>query len=243
MDGEILDKWFAYWCPLELGLTPDGLANALPLTQGVFWARCKGGHNLYRWTGSPSPVQPGRIVGAAAARAHEVSNFPFIGHDPSTVYWYLLRAVGGGGVSESTTHQLRRAEFGADGVLVGPRPNPPVGLSLDLLSGGRFRLCWSYDPTNQEVSPRTFEIYNDLGSPGQIDYGAVAGSVDSAPGLSLFEWRSGAFADGTRVWWSVRARSPEGIVEDNTVSVAGEADATGPPVDPSVESTRTVDTP
>ena len=61
--------------------------------------------------------------------------------------------------------------------------------------------------------------------------------------MALFEWTSGVFADGTRVWWSVRARSAEGIVEDNTVSVAGEADATGPPVHLSVESARTADTP
>ncbi len=243
MDGEVVEKWFAYWRSLALGLTADGHADALTLTLGVFWARCRGGYNLYRWTGDPFPVDPGRIVGAAGAGAREISSFPYIGHDASTVYWYLLRAVGGGGVSETTTHQLRRAEFDGDGVLVGPRSNPPLGLEVERLSGGRFRLEWGYDPTNQEVSPGSFVIYNDVGSPGQVDYGSAVGSVAFEVGPPVFAWTSEAFDDGTRVWWGVRSISPGGVEEDNTVSLAAEADATGPPVHTSVVGTRTEDMP
>jgi hypothetical protein len=243
MDSEIMDKWLAYWCPLQMGLTPNGHANALVLTQGTFWARAAGGYNLYRWTGSETPVQTDRVIGAASAGARQVSNFPFITHEPSTVYWYLLRAVGGGGVEESTTHQLRRVAFDADGDMIGSRPNSPGHLSVDSLSGGRFCLRWAYEPTGQEVSPGSFDIYNDDGSPGQVDYTTAAGSVDYAIGRSLFEWTSDAFSDGTIVWWSVRAKSPDGVLEDNTVTVAGRADATGPAVHSSVTGTRTEDTP
>ncbi len=243
MDSEIVDKWFAYWEPLPLGLSPDGHANALTLTLGVFWARCAGGYNLYRWTGDALPVQPGRIVGAAAARAREITNFPWIGHEPLTVYWYLLRALGGGGVCESTTHQLRRAEFDGDGLLIGPRPNPPVALTVEPVSGGKFCLRWSYGASNEEVSPGSFEIYNDDVSPGQVDYGSAVDSVSFAVGQGLFEWTSDAFSDGTLVWWSVRSKSPGGVLEDNTMTVAGEADDTGPAVHSSVVGTRTEDTP
>jgi hypothetical protein len=188
-------------------------------------------------------VRPGRIVGAASVGAREISTFPYIGHESSTVYRYLLRAVGGGGVEESTTHQTRRLEFDTDGVWVGPRPNPPVGLMVDLLSGGRFCLRWSYEPAGQEVSPGSFSIYNDVGSAGTIDYGLPVGSVGFAVGRRLFEWTSGSFADGVRVWWAVRSSSPDGVFEDNTVSLAAEADVTGPPVHTSVFGIRTEDVP
>jgi hypothetical protein len=213
------------------------------LTLGVFWARCAGGYNLYRWTGDRMPVQPGRIVGAAASAARQISNYPFIKHEASTVYWYLLRAVGAGGVEETTTGQVRRAEFDAGGVLIGARPNPPTHLTIDRLSGGRFCLRWGYDPTDQEVSPGGFGVYNDSATPGQIDYGSPVGSVGFEPGRAAYEWTSEPFADGTRVCWAVRAGSPQGVVEDNLVSVAGEADVEGPPAIPAIEADRTDDMP
>jgi hypothetical protein len=243
MDAELIEKWFSYWRPLEMGFTPNGHANALTLTLGVFWARSVGGYNLYRWTGDRAPVQPGRIVGAAASEARQISNFPFIKHEASTVYWYLLRAVGAGGVEEATTNQIRRAEFDADGVLIGPHPNPPTHLTIDRLCGGRFCLRWGYDPTDQETSPAGFDIYNDAAAPGQNDYGSPVGSVDFKLGRAVYEWTSEPFADGMRVGWAVRARSAEGVVENNLVNLAGLADAAGPPVHPDIEAIRTDDMP
>lgn len=243
MDSEIVAKWFSYWQPLVLGLTPNGHANGLMLTLGAFWARAGGGYNLYRWAGNACPAQPHRIVGAAAAGVRQIANFPFIQHEPSTVYWYLLRAVGGGGVEESTTHQVRRVEFDTSGDIVGPPPNRPSHLTVDMLSGGRFCLRWAYDSTGQEVAPGSFEIYNDAGSPGEIDYASAVDSVDFAIGRGMFEWTSSPFSDGTVVWWSVRSKSPDGVLEDNTISVAGQADATGPPVHTGIAGTRTEDTP
>lgn len=243
MDDEIIAKWFSYWCPLVLGFGPNAHANGLTLTLGVFWARAKGGYNLYRWTGEALPTQPDRIVGAAASTDQEVANFPLIEHEPSTIYWYLLRAVGGGGVEESTEHQLRKVEFDANGDIIGPRPNAPSHLSVDLLSGGRFCLRWAYDPASQEISPDSFEVYNDSGSPGEIDYDSAVGSADFAVGQAVFEWTSEAFDDGTLLWWAVRAKSRDDVVEENTVSVAGQADTTGPPVHPGVVATRTEDMP
>jgi hypothetical protein len=243
MDGELISKWFAYWRPLELGLTPNGHANGLMLTLGVFWARCSGGYVLYRWTGERTPVRSERIVGAAAARARTISNFPFVGHEASTVYWYLLRAVGQGGVAETTAHQIARVEFDADGLPVGPRPNAPIALTVDRLAGGGFCLRWGYDPAGQETGPASFEIYSDAFSPGQIDYAAAVGSVRFQPGRALYEWTSHAFVDGTRVRWGVRARSPRGVLEDNMASVTAEADAAGPPGHADVAATRTGDLP
>ncbi|MBN1344520.1 MAG: hypothetical protein JXQ73_17655 [Phycisphaerae bacterium] len=241
MDSEIIEKWFAYWRPLQLGLTSDGQANALTLTLGVFWARCRGGYNLYRWVGDRRPSQPGRIVGAAAAGSLRISSFPYVGHEPSTIYWYLLRAVGGGGVEETTGHQIRRAEFDADGEYVGPHPNPPRMLQVEPILGGRIRLRWSYDPTDEEVAPGRFLIHNDAGTPGVVDYETVVGSVDYAVGRPLFEWTSEVFPDGARVWWVVRSESPDGVVEDNAVSLATEADASGPAVHTGVTASRTDD--
>ena len=92
-------------------------------------------------------------------------------------------------------------------------------------------------------SPGSFEIYNDVGSPGQVDYGSALDSASFSVGRGLFEWTSEAFSDGTGVWWAVRSKSPDGVLEDNTVTVAAEADATGPAVHSSVVGTRTDDTP
>ena len=243
MDVELIEKWFAYWRPLSLGLTADGHANALTLTLGVFWARCKGGYNLYRWTGEAQPERPDRIVGAAAAGSRRISNFPWVSHEPSTVYWYLLRAVGGGGVSESTVHQRRRAEFDGEGGLIGPRPNPPIGLTLDPMSDGRVRLRWYYDPTGQETSPDSFEIYSNIWVGGPISYVSPVESVAFSPGQAMYEWITPALPGGVRAWGAVRARSRDGVLEDNTVSVGAEFDATGPAVHTKVSSSRTDDSP
>ena len=243
MDSELIEKWFAYWRPLELGLTPDGHADGLTLTLGVFWARCRGGYNLYRWTGDRSCALPDRIVGAACAGAQQITTFPWTCHASSTVYWYLLRAVGGGGVSESTVHQLRRAEFDADGMLVGPRPNAPVGLTLDYVAGGKIRLRWYYDPTDQEVSPGSFEVYSNIGTGGPVNYDLPLASVDFSAGVTTYEWTSPTLFAWLHLWGAVRAKSADGILEDNTVSVGAEVDSTGPAVHTRVEGTRTDDSP
>lgn len=243
MDSSIRDKWFAVWCPLQLGLTPNGHANAMALSLGAFWVRSRGGHNLYRWTGEAGDVQTDRIVGAAAARATEVRTFPWVGHEADATYWYLLRAVAGGGVEESTTHQLRRVAFDASGHYVGQRPNSPVGLRAGRLSGGRVGLSWSYDPVGQEAPPSAFDVYNDAASPGAIDYETAVGSIAFEPGRVLYSWTSASFADGTRISWAVRARSSDGVVEENAVRLAVEADATGPPVHTEIASELSADEP
>ncbi len=243
MDDSIRDKWFAVWHPLHLGFTADGHANAIGLSLGVFWVRHRGGHNLYRWSGNAEPVQTDRIVGTAAARATTVKTFPWITHEADTTYWYLLRTVGPGGVEETTTHQLRRVSFDASGAYLGQRPNPPERLRINCLFDGRFGLSWSYDPAGQEAPPSVFEVYNDAASPGTVDYATSVDSVPFEPGGVLYSWTSEPFADGTRVAWAVRARSAGGVLEENVVRLAAEADATGPAIHNDIASELSADEP
>ncbi len=230
MNDEIREKWFAYWSPLVLGFTANGHANGLLLTLGAFWARAKGGHNLYRWTDDEVPDDLARVVGAASARATEITTFSFIRHESSTAYRYLLRAVGGGGVEESTMHQLRVVAFDASGAMIGPRPNRPSGLCVDALAGGRFRLHWWYEPIGQEAAPARFEIYNDASSPGVVDFSSSVAEIVPVGSAGLLTWTSPAFDDHVRVCWAVRAVAANGADDGNEIGIAAIADASGPPV-------------
>ncbi|MFQ6048590.1 MAG: hypothetical protein ACE5K7_04430, partial [Phycisphaerae bacterium] len=181
MSLDLLSKWLGFWSPLSLGQFANPRANGLGLTAGVFWVRVAGGYNLYRWSGQKLPVEADRIVGAAEAAAASIGNFPYVGHQASTCYWYLLRAVGAGGVEEGNCQQVVRAEFDDSGELVGAQPNRPQDLSVRPLAGGSFELRWTYSEEGQEVAPAVFEVFTDGGT-GQLDYETPVGSVSYRAG-------------------------------------------------------------
>jgi len=90
--------------------------------------------------------------------------------------------------------------FDGAGYVTSPVGNGPTGLSIDVLSGGRFRLAWSYLPDNEDATPTGFHIYRS-----QAGALTLLGSVNYVPGRVRYNWTSDAYADGTEVTFLVRA--------------------------------------
>ena len=228
MADDLLTKWLAIFRPLACGQFGNARANGMALTAGQFWLRTAGGYNLYRWTGDRYPVDvSGGIVGAAQAGATAITNFPFVTHAASTRYWYLVRAVGAGGVEEQNESQIVRAELDGAGELLGPEPNAPESVRARPVAGGCVELRWRYGPAGQEVEPSVFEVFADGG--GTMDWQTPVAEVAYRRGRVDYVWTSAAFEHGSRLRFAVRAKSAMGVSERNETVVIVEADALGPP--------------
>jgi len=219
-----LTKWLRYFSPLFRGRFDFHIASTTPrreawnqglgLTGGRFWVRLAGGHDLRRtispvsgWTPSLSDALVGRSDGPGAS----VTTFPWIKHAAGANYGYGLTVVGAGGVQDVADAPVVRASFDDEGALVGPAPNAACDLAVEPVAGGRFLLRWTYDERDEEAAPATFRLFNDAGSPGEVDYDTVVATASYRIRRGYFNWTSDAFTDGSRVRWAVRAVSAEGV--------------------------------
>lgn len=228
-------------------LGPEGWHQGLGMTGGRFWSRVHGGHDLRRRVsdvdgpcgGGDGDAEPrflsrsnqesaGLLVGRADGRAATVTTFPWVNHQAGRSYTYELFAVGAGGVANLENAPALRLSFDDNGALVGPEPNPVCGLAVDALSGGRFRLRWAYDETNQEAPPSTFEIFNDAGTPGSINDAIVVASVPYRFRQGFFSWLSAGFAHDAHPCWSVRAVTDGGAASRMSATADGTAMAAAP---------------
>jgi len=218
MGSDLLAKFLLHYDPIHDGFTPSGIANGVSLTNGFSFPRIRGGYNLYRGGPAREDIDWSVPVGAAPADAATIANFPWRGHTPGTVYFYGLRAIGGGGVECADVGSVQRVEFDAAGALIGPRPNAPTNLQVRPVAGGKFALRWTYSPCGEQTAPAEFRIYHDGGT-GAVQYDAPVGVVGYRSGRFAYSYVSDAFADQTKVQWVVRAASSEGVEEDNTAVV------------------------
>jgi hypothetical protein len=231
----LLEKYIASADPMHFGLSARGVANGLGLTFGFSFPRIAGGYNLYRGLDSVDAIDWVNPVGAASADANEVRSFAWMGHNANTRYVYGVRAIGGGGVEETETHNVVRAAFDAGGALRPPEPNAPVGLTVSPAAGGAVRVEWAYSSAGQDAAPAAFDVYDNGGAPppgsgaGAVDFlNAAIGSVAYKPGRVFHSFQTGSYGHGTRVELAVRARSESGAVEANTVTRVVIAVATPP---------------
>ncbi len=237
-----LDKWLAYYSPLlggrfdfhtsAEGPRHEAWHQGLALARGRFWVRVAGGHDLRRVAGAGRgrvPSVADALVGRSDGRGATVTTFPWVGHAADTEYQYGLTVVGAGGVADATDAPQARAVFDESGALIGPAPNVVGDLAVEPLSGGRFALRWTYDETDEECAPSAFRIYNDAGSFGSINYGVVVGTASYRFRLGYFNWTSGAYVDGSRVTWAVRAASEAGAEGPASPLTMGVAAAALPP--------------
>jgi hypothetical protein len=98
-------------------------------------------------------------------------------------------------------------------------------------------LRWTYSREGQQAEPAVFHVYHDGGS-GVIDFGHVVASIAYRRGQFHYQYLSGAFPEGTRIQWAVRAASSGGAEEVNEYVVAGRSRVEPPPVNPAVVMTR-----
>ncbi|MCP4590807.1 MAG: hypothetical protein GY842_08680 [bacterium] len=224
----LLNKWLAHYDPIHRGYTLRGIANGVCAMGGWSFPRVGGGYNLYRGNSGPEQVDYDAPVGAAGAESDRISNFSWRPHGADTEHFYALRAIGGGGVESAQAESVVSVAFGAGGEFVGGRPHGPVGLAVEAVAGGKFRVSWGYSPVGEEAEAVEFRVYSD-GGDGIVDYEQVVGQVPHRPGTGQYSYTSDAHEHGARRRWSVRAVSATGREEGNQASVRATADSAGPP--------------
>jgi hypothetical protein len=131
------------------------------------------------------------------------------------------------GAGESVSSNVVVAEVGPGGSLVSPQPNSPSELSAECLAGGDVRLCWIYDPSEQEAPPSVFNVFHDNGF-GIVDYVTVRATKAYSAGRVEYSVDVSGLSDGTRYVFGVRARTSGGVEEKNAATVGEVSDATGP---------------
>ncbi|MFH1419449.1 MAG: hypothetical protein ABII12_14330 [Planctomycetota bacterium] len=218
-----LEKWLRYFSPLFRGRFDFLLSSATPcreawhqglgLTGGRFWVRVIGGHDLRRTISPVSGWKPSlsdALVGRSDGPSASVTTFPWVNHAAGANYGYGLTVVGAGGVADAGDAPVARASFDDEGALVGPAPNAACDLAVESVAGGRFILRWTYDERDEEAAPAAFRLFNDAGSPGEVNHDTVVATAPYRTRRGYFNWTSDAFAGGSRVRWAVRAVSADG---------------------------------
>ncbi len=84
------------------------------------------------------------------------------------------------GLEEQNLDAQVTITLGADGSDVSSIPDPPVGLLVLAVAGGKIRVEWGY-PTIHGGNPTGFHVY--LGSGGSPNYAAPAGTVTALDGI------------------------------------------------------------
>jgi len=229
----LLQDWLTHYDPIHRGWTRTGIANGLCATGGYAFPRIRGGYNLYR-TLVGSDSGPVVVVGAAGADASRVRPFGWVTHAPTSAYVYRLVPVSGGGIENRVDVTATTVRFNPGGLWIGPLPNAPADLRLIPLSQGRFSVCWSYSPHEQEIEPAGFFLYSNGTDASAIDYSVTEADVRYRPGQQYYEMVSQPQPHGARVGWAVRAYAPNRQEEQNVNCVFAPARSQGPPGDPVV---------
>ena len=180
------------------------------LTGGRFWQRTRGGYELYR----RDPVQLGewRWVGRADASAMVVRNMPMFPPPVDRASEYRIGVVGAGGVVSTDRAVRKLVTIDSDGAMVATAPNPVMGLQVEASGADAFRLSWIYDEHGQQGKPVSFDLYNDVGSPGTINHAVLVASVPYRLRRGHFSTTLSGFAANVRVGWLVRVRGSDGAV-------------------------------
>ncbi len=230
-DESLMQRWLCHYDPIHRGFTPKGIANGLTATAGWSFPRIRGGFNLYRGSPTVNDIDYDEPIGAAGCDAAEIRNFSWRRHESGTTYHYAVKSVNGGGTESVPCGRVWPARFDESNDPIGDPPNSPLNLQAGAVSGGRFRLQWTYSPRDQYAAPEMFAIFHDNGT-GTVDYEIVRGVAGYEAGRFHFEYLSDAFAHNARRIWAVRAVSGMSVADDNTTTVAAVADAEAPPDHP-----------
>ncbi len=182
-------------------------------------------HHIYRG-------QDGSIDYSSPAAEMELDDsqvtIPVQALPANTIWHYIRRQIDDECGLESDDSPACIVAIDSNGDMIGSTPNPPISLTIERLSNGRFHLRWRYTRLSEEVTPTGFKIYMDSGSgfnfsspDATIAYGI--GGINNE-----FSWISGALTHGQIYRFCIRSyRTGEGESQ-NTDYVATDADSEGP---------------
>lgn len=201
----------AYAQAIALGRRMSDLSLSILAGPGGLWSRPDGLVTMRRWSGTkyPVPYMPAIVGHEADQAALAITSDAGATYSNDTVYWHVIERFSGEGIAAPTRIQdAEKAVWGTSGY-VGPVPNTPVHVRVDQVSGPKALVSWHYNPTREQATPATFEIFGDAGT-GTMDWVTVVASVVYYPGITSYEWLSGVLTAGARQY-SVRAKTAGGV--------------------------------
>ena len=225
MSNMIFTRWMDRYDPLR-GRSKAALLNGLLRSCGRFWLRVGGGVNAYRGDAG-GEIDYSAPIGAAGPQRGvrgKLRTFPWVAW-PTGQYDVVLKAVGCGGVEESSENRIRIV-IDSVGASEGSKANAPSGLSAKAIAGGKIRLAWRYCSAGSVGIAAEFRVYSDEGS-GSVNYAAPIATVTAA-GDRWYSWTSSAYANNSAVKFVVRTANPAGGEESNEITVSAVADADAP---------------
>jgi hypothetical protein len=118
-------------------------------------------YNLYRSAANSDVIDYGTIVGTANDDAQVITTAVGMTHEPSSYYWYAIRAVNAFGTEETNTTVKLKVTFDENGEVLHFAANSPFGLQARAISKDRTEVVFRYDPAGELASPAAFKIYVD----------------------------------------------------------------------------------
>lgn len=145
---------------------------------------------------------------------------------PDSEQWFHVKALTRCGVEDIEPVRIKRVAFDADGNLILPVPNAPIGLTVVCGASGAMSARWMYIPNSQGAAPALFNVYvgtdeDDVDLLDPVETVAYSGS-------RVFTASLGTFDHGTVVHVIVRAEAASGAEERNVTTASGIADAEAP---------------
>ena len=156
-------------------------------------------------------------------------------HGPDTAWQYTACQVFGNGQMSPVSRWVRM-DFDATGEIITPAlPAWPIELTAEPIEAGKFTVAWAYDPWWQGDWPSDFTIY-DGADVDSIDYGTAIGTVSAGGTSGTYEFTTGAYANGTKQAFAVRARNSGGVEEKNEITSDLEVARSAAPVDAKIQA-------
>ena len=204
------------------GDSPNGVKLGMGLTGGDFWPRPAKGSIVYR--GQDGDIDYD-IIQAVMTDGDASVSISLQDLPASTIWHYLRRAFSDCGI-ESPDSYLCIVVINENGDMIGDTPNGPSDLAIEQLIGGKLRLRWRYNLTDQEIAPTGFNIYVDTGS--GFDFDTPVDTLAYVSGKWEFKWDSLALSHGSLYRYIVRSYRTGAGENNNSVIVSAKADSQGP---------------
>lgn len=145
---------------------------------------------------------------------------------PNTIWHYIRRKVTECDL-ESPDSPACIVVIDSEGNMLSDTPNPPVDLTVEGLSNGRFKLRWHYTKDEEEITPTGFKIYMDSGS--GFDFNNPVATISyGLGGMGEFEWISDPLTHGQLYCFCVRSYRTGAGESQNTNYVSDIANSVGP---------------
>ncbi len=206
------------------GMTANAFKLGTTLHWGWFWVRVAGCSALYRGA-SMEQIDSANILAVAENDADEISPPPYLPHESSFTYFYVLRKFNRCGDQEFTSAAAAKASFDLTGELTKPRPNKIFASRAEQVDANAVRLVWFYCPLEQESQPVCFKVYCDNRT-GQIKLEDPIAAIDYR-GPKFYNYHSNTLEPG-RYLFAIRAEDATGIENGSLDHLTIELDGAGP---------------